>query len=152
MIRYRLAGSDVAARYVQIGQVAAAHLSDVDAARRSYIRDDDTEQAGRDELLRRAAAGEVTILDVRPAPEYAAGHVPGAISIPIETLAERLAGLPIDTEIVAYCRDPYRACLAAQQAPARRSPRVLAHRVTDLRWVVRAQPCPLTDGAVLAIH
>ena len=113
-IRYRLAGSDVAALYVQMRQVAAAHLADVDAARRSYIGDDDTEQIGRDELLRRAAAGEVTILDVRPVPEYAAGHVPGAISIPIEELTERLADLPTDTEIVAYCRGPY--CVFAHEA------------------------------------
>ena len=113
-IRYRLAGSDVAALYVQMRQVAAAHLADVDAAWRSYIGDDDTEQIGRDELLRRAAAGEVTILDVRPVPEYAAGHVPGAISIPIEELTERLADLPTDTEIVAYCRGPY--CVFAHEA------------------------------------
>ena len=113
-IRYRLAGSDVAALYVQMRQVAAAHLADVDAAWRSYIGDDDTEQIGRDELLRRAAAGEVTILDVRPIPEYAAGHVPGAISIPIEKLTERLADLPTDTEIVAYCRGPY--CVFAHEA------------------------------------
>ena len=113
-IRYRLAGSDVAALYVQMRQVAAAHLADVDAARRSYIGDDDTEQIGRDELLRRAGAGEVTILDVRPVPEYAAGHVPGAISIPIEELPERLADLPTDTEIVAYCRGPY--CVFAYEA------------------------------------
>ena len=113
-IRYRLAGSDVAALYVQMRQVAAAHLADVDAARRSYIGDDDTEQIGRDELLRRAAAGEVTILDVRPVPEYAAGHVPGALSIPIEKLTERLADLPPDTEIVAYCRGPY--CVFAHEA------------------------------------
>jgi rhodanese-related sulfurtransferase/DNA-binding HxlR family transcriptional regulator len=112
-IRYRLAGSDVAALYVQLRQVAAAHLADVDAARRSYIGDD-TEQIGRDELLRRAAAGEVTILDVRPVPEYAAGHVPGALSIPIEELTERLADLPTDTEIVAYCRGPY--CVFAHEA------------------------------------
>jgi rhodanese-related sulfurtransferase/DNA-binding HxlR family transcriptional regulator len=113
-IRYRLAGSDVAALYVQMRQVAAARLADVDAARRSYIGDDDTEQIGRDELLRRAAAGEVTILDVRPVPEYAAGHVPGAVSIPIEELTERLADLPTDTEIVAYCRGPY--CVFAHEA------------------------------------
>jgi rhodanese-related sulfurtransferase/biotin operon repressor len=113
-ILYRLAGSDVAALYVQMRQVAAARLADVDAARRSYIGDDDTEQIGRDELLRRAAAGEVTILDVRPVPEYAAGHVPGAISIPIEKLTERLADLPTDTEIVAYCRGPY--CVFAHEA------------------------------------
>ena len=113
-IRYRLAGPDVAALYVQMRQVGAAHLADVDVARRGYLGDDDTEQIGRDELLRRAASGEAIILDVRPAPEYAAGHVPGAISIPIEELTERLADLPTDTEIVAYCRGPY--CVFAHEA------------------------------------
>ncbi len=113
-IRYRLAGPDVAALYVQMRQVAAAHLADVGVARRSYLGDEDSEQIGRDELLRRAAAGEVIILDVRPGPEYAAGHVPGAVSIPIEELAERLADLPADTEIVAYCRGPY--CVFAHEA------------------------------------
>jgi len=113
-IRYRLAGPDVAALYVRMRQVAAAHLADVDVARRSYVGDDDTEQIGRDELLRRAAAGEAIILDVRPGPEYAAGHVPGAISIPIEELTERLADLPTDIEIVAYCRGPY--CVFAHEA------------------------------------
>ncbi len=140
-IRYRLAEPDVAALYVQMRQVAAAHLADVDVARRSYVGDDDTEQIGRDELLRRAAAGEAIILDVRPVPEYAAGHVPGAISIPIEELAERLADLPTDTEIVAYCRGPY--CEIAHEAV-----RLLtAHgrravRLVDgmLEWRLAAQP------------
>jgi rhodanese-related sulfurtransferase len=113
-IRYRLADLDVAAIYVQMRQVAATHLADVDAARRSYVGDNDTEQIDRDELLRRAAAGEVIILDVRPALEYAAGHVPGAISIPIEELSEHLADLPTDTEIIAYCRGPY--CVFAHEA------------------------------------
>ena len=61
-----------------------------------------------------AAAGEAIILDVRPVPEYVAGHVPGAISIPIEELTERLADLPTDIEIVAYCRGPY--CVFAHEA------------------------------------
>ena len=99
------------------------------------------EQIGRDELLRRAAAGEVIILDVRPGPEYAAGHVPGAISIPIEELTERLADLPADAEIVAYCRGPY--CVFAHEAV-----RLLtAHgrravRLADgmLEWRLAAQP------------
>ena len=116
-IHYRLSGGDVAALFAQLRGVAAAHLPAVDAARRSYLgtRDgDDTEQIGRDELLRRARAGDVVVLDVRPAVEYAEGHIPGAISIPIDELPARLAELPTGTDIVAYCRGAY--CVFAHDA------------------------------------
>ncbi|MGQ0717860.1 MAG: ArsR/SmtB family transcription factor [Pseudonocardiales bacterium] len=113
-IRYRLADIDVAALYAQLRSVAAAHLPDVDAARRNYLGAEDTEQIGREELLRRARAGEVMVLDVRPAPEYAAGHIPGAVSIPIDELPARLAELPPDAEVVAYCRGAY--CVFAHDA------------------------------------
>ncbi len=140
-IRYRLADTDVAALYAQLRAVAAAHLPDVAAARRSYLRDEDTEQVGRDELLRRAQAGEVVVLDVRPALEYAAGHIPGAVSIPIDELPGRLAELPGDVEVVAYCRGTY--CVFAHDAvrlltaQGRR-----AARLTDgmLEWRLAEQP------------
>jgi rhodanese-related sulfurtransferase/DNA-binding transcriptional ArsR family regulator len=109
-IHYSLAGDDVAALYLQLRTVAAARLPDVDVARRTYLgtaTGEDTEQIGRDELLRRAAAGDVVVLDVRPAGEFAAGHIPGAVSIPIDDLAARLAELPADAEVVAYCRGAY---------------------------------------------
>ena len=86
----------------------------MDAARRNYLGDDDTEQIDRDELLRRARAGTVVVLDVRPAAEYAAGHIPGAVSIPIDELPARLAELPPDAEVIAYCRGPY--CVFAHDA------------------------------------
>lgn len=113
-ITYRLADTDVGALYVQLRSVAAAHLPDVDAARRNYLGAEDTEQINRDELLRRARAGQVIVLDVRPATEYAAGHIPGAVSIPIDELPERLAELPANLDIVAYCRGPY--CVFAHDA------------------------------------
>jgi rhodanese-related sulfurtransferase len=113
-IRYRLADTDVAALCTQLRAVAAAHISDVDPARRDYLGAEDTEQIGREELLRRARAGEVLVLDVRPAPEYAAGHIPGAVSIPVEELPCRLAELPADREVVAYCRGAY--CVFAHDA------------------------------------
>lgn len=59
-------------------------------------------------LLRRITDGEVVVIDVRPAPEYAGGHLPGAVHIPVVELADRLAELPADREIIAYCRGPYR--------------------------------------------
>jgi rhodanese-related sulfurtransferase/DNA-binding transcriptional ArsR family regulator len=140
-IRYRLADTDVAALCTQLRAVAAAHISDVDAARRGYLGAEDTEQIGRQELLRRARAGEVLVLDVRPAPEYAAGHIPGAVSIPVEELPARLAELPDDVEVVAYCRGAY--CVFAHDAV-----RLLtAHgrravRLSDgmLEWRLAGQP------------
>ncbi|MPZ67157.1 MAG: metalloregulator ArsR/SmtB family transcription factor [Pseudonocardiaceae bacterium] len=140
-IRYRLADTDVAVLYAQLRTVAAAHLPDVDAARRNYLGAEDIEQIGRDELLRRAEAGEALVLDVRPASEYAAGHIPGAVSIPIDELPGRLAELPHDVEIVAYCRGAY--CVFAHDAV-----RVLtaqgrrAVRLADgmLEWRLAEQP------------
>jgi len=111
-IYYRLAGSDVAGLFALIRSVANAHLPDVEAARTAYLGSD-TEQVTRDELLRRAGAG-VTVLDVRPREEYAAGHIPGALSVPLDELADRLAELPADQEIVAYCRGAY--CVLAHDA------------------------------------
>jgi rhodanese-related sulfurtransferase/DNA-binding transcriptional ArsR family regulator len=116
-IRYRLADADVAALFAQLRAVAAARLPDVEAARIRYLGIDggeDTEQVGRAELLRRAQAGEVMVLDVRPAPEFAAGHIPGAVSIPIDELPDRLSELPADVEVVAYCRGAY--CVFAHDA------------------------------------
>ena len=68
----------------------------------------------RDELQRRLGKGQVLAVDVRPAEEYAAGHIPGAISIPLEELADRLAELPADVDVVAYCRGAY--CVLAHDA------------------------------------
>lgn len=106
-VRYSLADDDVAALYGSLLGVAAAHLADVEVAARRYLGPEDTEQVDREELLRRVGAGEAVVLDVRPATEYAAGHIPGAISIPLDELAERLDELPDDLEVVAYCRGAY---------------------------------------------
>jgi rhodanese-related sulfurtransferase/DNA-binding transcriptional ArsR family regulator len=116
-IRYRLAGNGVAALVAQLRTVAATHLAEVGVARDRYLGTqdgDDTEQIGRDELLHRVEAGEAVVLDVRPAPEFAAGHIPGAISIPLDELADRLSELPADVEVVAYCRGAY--CVLAHDA------------------------------------
>lgn len=113
-IHYRLAGDDVAELLVHARAVAEARLPDVAAAKDGYLGGDDIELIGREELLRRAGDGDVTVLDVRPAAEYAAGHLPGAINIPVDELADRLAELPADAEVVAYCRGPY--CVFAHDA------------------------------------
>jgi rhodanese-related sulfurtransferase/DNA-binding transcriptional ArsR family regulator len=114
-VYYRLAGPDVADLYARLRDVAATHLADVDAAQRAYLGlGSTTEEIGRDDLLDRARAGELVILDVRPAEEYAAGHIPGAVSIPVDELADRIAELPDDAELVAYCRG--RFCVFAHDA------------------------------------
>lgn len=113
-IWYRLAGGDVADLFARLRDVADAHLPDVVAARQVYLGPDGGRPVTRDELRRLAAGGEVTVIDVRPAEEYAAGHIPGAGSLPLDELAARLAELPDGREIVAYCRGAY--CVLARDA------------------------------------
>jgi rhodanese-related sulfurtransferase/DNA-binding transcriptional ArsR family regulator len=143
-IRYRLAGDDVAALFAQLRTVAAAHLADVDRARTRYLGTqdgEDTEQVDREELLRRAQAGEAIVLDVRPAPEFAAGHIPGAVSIPLDELPDRLAELPADVEIVAYCRGTY--CVLAHDAVRQlnaRGRRAVRLAEGMLEWRLADQP------------
>jgi len=139
---YRLAGDDVADLLVRARDVAAAHLPDVAAARGAYLHGDgEVESIGRDELRRRLAAGQVTVLDVRPVEEYAAGHLPGAVNIPVDELADRLDELPGDIEVVAYCRGPY--CVFAHeavrllQARGRRAARLVDGVV---EWRLAGQP------------
>lgn len=112
-VYYRLAGGDVLGLYVQLRTVAHEHLPDVEAARAAYVGAD-IDGVDRDELLHRARTGEVTLLDVRPPEEYAAGHIAGAVSIPLDELPDRLAELPPDQEIVAYCRGAF--CVMAHDA------------------------------------
>ena len=143
---YRLAGADVADLYARLRTVATAHSAEAVAARDAYLGHPDTDPVDRDELLRRTHTGEVTVLDVRPAEEYAGGHIPGAVSIPLDQLATRLADLPADTEIVAYCRGAY--CVLAVDAV-----RLLtthgrrARRLADgmLEW--RLADLPVATGA-----
>jgi len=93
-VYYRLAGADVAGLYAQLQQVGRRHLADVDAARTAYLGPEDTEQLTRDELLARIKSGSAVVIDVRPAEEWAAGHIPGALSVPLDDLMNRLDELP----------------------------------------------------------
>jgi rhodanese-related sulfurtransferase/DNA-binding HxlR family transcriptional regulator len=111
---YSLAGPDVAALLADLRTVAQTHLAETERARVAYLGDDDVEEMQREELLRRAQIGDVVVLDVRPVEEYAAAHIPGAVSVPVGELAARLAELPADVEVVAYCRGAY--CVLAHEA------------------------------------
>lgn len=111
---YRLAGHDVARLWSLLRQVGSANLAGVERARAAYFGADDTEQLTREQFQARIAEGGVTLIDVRPGEEYAAGHIPGALSVPLDELADRLTELPADGTIVAYCRGAY--CVLAHEA------------------------------------
>lgn len=111
--RYALAGEDVLALWLALRDASVARLGDVERAAREYLGDE-VDAIGREELTVRLRNGDVVLVDVRPAEEYEAGHIPGARSIPIEELATRLAELPADQEVVAYCRGPF--CAYAHDA------------------------------------
>ncbi|MFF4040605.1 ArsR/SmtB family transcription factor [Streptomyces sp. NPDC001816] len=113
-IHYRLAGDDVAQLFALLRKVAEAHQAAVPAARDAYLGEDGAAPVGREELRARVAAGDVVVLDVRPVEEYQAGHIPGARSIPVDELADRINELPEETEIVVYCRGEY--CVLAYDA------------------------------------
>jgi rhodanese-related sulfurtransferase len=114
-VHYRLAGPDVLELTRMLRSVGEERLADVDRIIKTYlVSRDELEPVGRHELLKRAEEGTAIVLDVRPPEEYQAGHIPGAISVPIEQLEARLADLPRNKEIVAYCRGPY--CLMSFEA------------------------------------
>lgn len=114
-VKYRLAGDEVIALFAALGIAGQAYLSDVERIVRLYFTaKDNLEPVPAADLLDRAKKGLVTVLDVRPPEEFAAGHVPGAVNIPIHELEKRLAELPRRKEIVAYCRGPY--CLMSYDA------------------------------------
>jgi rhodanese-related sulfurtransferase/DNA-binding transcriptional ArsR family regulator len=112
-VYYRLAGTDVAELFASVRTVANTHLPDVAAAASAYLGPG-TEQVSRAELLERIQTGHVTVIDVRPHEEYAAGHIPAAVSVPLDELADHLAELPDNQDIVAYCRGAY--CVLAHEA------------------------------------
>lgn len=116
-VRYQVAGDDVARFCVTLRNLAESRLAEVDHVARSYFEElGASEAVDAEELLRRLTSGEVTVLDVRPTEEYCAGHLPGALSIPVAELKARLAELPKGRDIVAYCRGPY--CVMAVEAVA----------------------------------
>jgi len=112
---YRLTGDDVAGLWVKLREVAEAHLLELQAALAQISANpQQLSQIGRAELLERARCGEIVVIDVRPVAEYQAGHLPHARSVPLAELEQRLGELPLDRDIVAYCRGPF--CLFAEAA------------------------------------
>jgi len=114
-IYYRLVSDRVIDLWAALRDVAAAHHAELDDLAAAYLgHRDELDEVSRAELAARIAAGDVVVVDVRPAAEYASGHIAGARSFPAERLARELRDLPDDVEIVAYCRGPY--CVLADDA------------------------------------
>ncbi|WP_327416885.1 ArsR/SmtB family transcription factor [Streptomyces sp. NBC_01233] len=113
-IHYRLAGDDVAQLFALLRKVADRHQAAVPVARDAYLGEDGAAEVTREELLARVEAGNVVVLDVRPLEEYLAGHIPGAVCIPVAELTDRIGELAEDAEVVVYCRGEY--CALAYDA------------------------------------
>ena len=130
-VYYRLSGMDVSALLGSLREVAERHLADVDRLVDDYLKvKDSLEPVPASELLERAREGLVTVLDVRPPEEYAAGHVPGAVNVPLSELKKHLKKLNPEQEIVAYCRGPH--CVLAFEAVASlREKGLMARRLED---------------------
>jgi rhodanese-related sulfurtransferase len=112
---YRLAGDEVVDMLSAMSRVGEAYVAEIERIVRLYFASkDDLEPIPARELLDRARKGLVTVLDVRPPEEFAAGHVPGAINIPVHELEKRIGELPRRREVIAYCRGPY--CLMSFDA------------------------------------
>ena len=116
-VHYRLADEDVFRTWQAVRALAESRLSEVDRVVEAYLEDRDAlEAVDASDLLERLRDGSVVVLDVRPEEEYRAGHIPGALSVPVDALEDALKTLPGDREVVAYCRGPY--CVFADEAVA----------------------------------
>ncbi len=141
-IYYRLASDRVGELWVAVREVAERHVAEVHVLAEEYLGErDGVEQVAADELEQRLAKGTVIVLDVRPEPEFRAGHIPGALSAPLDSLAQVAAKLPRRREIVAYCRGPY--CVYADDAVRLLRQRGLKARRLDVgfpEWRRAARP------------
>ncbi len=141
-VYYSISGDDVIHLLDALRAVAERHVSDVQHLVNTFLTvKDDLEPIPRSELLERARDGLVTVLDVRPPEEYAAGHVPGAVNIPLQELEQRLGELGKEQEVVAYCRGPH--CVLAFDAVARlREKGMKARRLEDgyPEWKIAGLP------------
>ena len=114
---YRLADEDVFRTWQAVRALGESRLAEVDGVIEAYLVDRDAlEVVDATELMERLTVGSVIVLDVRPEEEYRAGHIPGALSVPVDALEAALQTLPRDREIVAYCRGPY--CVFSDEAVA----------------------------------
>lgn len=133
--------------YLTLRRLGEARYLGIEAASRAYLTERGTmESVDADLLLARALSGEVTVLDVRPSEEFAAGHLGPARSVPLRQLRARLAELPRDREVVACCRGPY-CILAVEAVRLLREEGFVAHRLEQGPPDWRAAGVPLMEGA-----
>ena len=146
-VRYRLSGDDVVDLLGALRETGERHNAEVERVLSGYFRDrDDMEPLSREELLRRAKDGLVTVLDVRPPDEFAAGHLPGAVNMQLSDLSKRLKELPKEHEVIAYCRGAY--CVLSFEAVAQlRKKGFKARRLVEGYPEWKAAGLPVDDPA-----
>ena len=146
-VNYRLVDDSGLAAFASVRTVAERHLAEVDRIVRGYFEArDDMEPVTRQELAMRMRDGLVTVIDVRPPDEFALGHVPGAINVPLGDLPARLAELGKDREVVAYCRGPW-CVMSFEAVAALRSHGYAARRLADGMPEWRAAGMPVEVAA-----
>ncbi|GAC1376909.1 MAG: metalloregulator ArsR/SmtB family transcription factor [Acidimicrobiales bacterium] len=147
-IYYRLAGEGVEALWAALRDVAAEHVANIERLAEDYLGDrNGLEAISRKELAARLRRGDLVVLDVRPEPEFRAGHIEGARSMPISELRRNLRTLPKDAAVVAYCRGPY--CVYADDAVRELNRRGFrAQRLEDgyPEWKREDLPVAIGDG------
>ena len=145
-VLYSLADDSVTTLVSALFRVGERNIAEVDRVLRGYFSERDSmEPVTPEELLERTREGLVTVLDVRPPDEFAAGHLPGAINIPLEELEERLPELSDGREIIAYCRGPY-CVLSFEAVAALREKGLPARRLEDGLPEWRAAGLPLEQA------
>jgi rhodanese-related sulfurtransferase/DNA-binding transcriptional ArsR family regulator len=146
-IFYALADEAVLDLVSALRRIAERNIAEVERVIRSYFNDRDSmEPVSRAELLEKSRAGVVTVLDVRPRDEFALGHLPGAVNIPLRELEARLAELDGAQEIVAYCRGPY-CVLSYEAVAALRARGFNVRRLEDGLPEWRAAGLPIITGS-----
>lgn len=145
-VTYRLADGEVCQFYCSLRNLAETRLTEVREIRREFLSDrQGMEPVDREELLSKVREGAVTVLDVRPTEEFRAGHIKGALSIPLRELELRLSDLPRDRDVVAYCRGPY-CVLAVEAVEMLRSHGFSAFRLEQSVQDCRAEGLPVASG------
>ena len=151
-VMYRVADPSVVAGYQGLRALAESRVAEVRRLAEAFFGDvDGAEPIGLDEMLARSGSGDVVVVDVRPRLEYEAGHLPGAINIPLDDLSQHLSDFDTDTTIVAYCRGPY--CVLAAQAVAQlRRAGLEAQRLDGgpLEWSAAGLPLTLPSDDATA--
>jgi len=149
-VTYRPAGDEVCRFFRALRELAESRLLEIEEVSRHFFEERGAmEPVDREVLVQRVLSGEVTVLDVRPSEEYRAGHISGAVSVPLADLERRLSELPPDREIVAYCRGPY-CVMSLDAVQTLRAKGFQAFRLKEgvPDWRARGLAVAVGDGSV----